>query len=169
MCLHLQPFLGKRNLGLSSHLFSTKTSTGKWFCSVVCKQLLWEAAGGSSFAREEQSSNAYRSDLRCHRYVGGCGGAGGVPLLGPAAEADTRRRDGRRRAEGGVKGRTRLALRRAARLFLVLHAHRVCSRFQAVLFARFVWFALLPVFANVTRTRSWWESSLHVRMFGGGI
>ena len=26
-----------------------------------------------------------------------------------------------------------------------------------------------PFFANVTRTRPWWESSLCGRMFGGGI
>lgn len=56
------------------------------------------------------------------------GGAGGVPAPGPAAEAD-RRRDGRRRAGG----RTGLARGTAARLFLVLRAHRVSSCFQAVL------------------------------------
>lgn len=84
--------------------------------------------------------------------------------MGPTAEADTKRRDGRRRAEGGVKGRTGLA-----QLFLVLHAHRVSSGFQAILVARFVWFALPPHFANVTRMRMWWESSLCGRMFGGGI
>jgi len=41
-------------------------------------------------------------------------------------------------------GRTGLARRAAARLFLVLRAHRVSSCFQALLLARFVWFALLP-------------------------
>lgn len=70
-----------------------------------------------------------------------CRGAGGVPVLGPAAEAG-RRRDGRRHVGGELKGRTGLAQGTAARLFLALHAHRVSSCFQAVLLARFVWFAL---------------------------
>lgn len=43
---------------------------------------------------------------------------------------------------GGVRGRTGFVLRTAARLFLVLRAHRVSSCFRVILFARFGWFVL---------------------------
>lgn len=76
-------------------MLSTKSGAGKLFCSVVCKQLLWEAP--VVFLRRS------RARLSLRRYTGDLGRSGGS-RAGPAARS--------RRAAGGVRGRTGLGRQR---------------------------------------------------------
>lgn len=172
MCLHLQSSLGKRNLGLG--------------CPSICS--VQRPSQGSGFAALSVNNSSGRllavpvvllGRSRAQTLIAQTCGA--IGTWGVAEEQEESLCWGlqERLTRGGEMAGD--VQREGSREGQGLHGVQQRGYFWCCMHIVFVpvfrlyclldLFGLLcsPVFANVTRTRSWWESSLRVRMLGGGI